>query len=135
MKRITVIGGGASGTMLGVSLLKNAGDERLEVNLVDKRDTTGRGVAYSTPEDVHLWNVPAAKMGAFPDDMEHFDRWLGQRGHGFAPTAFVPRRIFGEYLRSRLNDADECKNSSATLKVFDDEAVDVKLGGSKAYLR
>ena len=37
MKRITIIGGGASGTLLAVNLLKKAGNERLEVNLVEKR--------------------------------------------------------------------------------------------------
>ena len=76
MKRITIIGGGASGTLLALNLLRYEGDERLEINLVEKRQHIGRGVAFSTDEDAHLLNVPAGKMGAFPDDVEHFHRWL-----------------------------------------------------------
>lgn len=38
MKRITIIGGGASGTLLAINLLDGAGDDRLEINLVEKRE-------------------------------------------------------------------------------------------------
>lgn len=64
MKRITIIGGGASGTLLALNLLKYKGERRLEINLVEKRPHIGRGVAFSTQEDAHLLNVPAGKMGA-----------------------------------------------------------------------
>src|SRR5688572_32680863 len=119
MKRVTIIGGGASGTLLAMNLLKHAADARLEVNLVEKRDTVGRGVAYSTREDVHVLNVPAAKMGAHAADVEHFHRWLGEKGFDHGPTAFVPRRIFGEYLRECLDDANRYKPTSVTLNIFD----------------
>jgi uncharacterized NAD(P)/FAD-binding protein YdhS len=135
MKRITIIGGGASGTLLAMNLLKHAGDSRVEVNLVEKRDTVGRGVAYSTGEDVHVLNVPAGKMGAYADDVEHFHRWLGEKGHDHGPAAFVPRRIFGEYLRDCLNEAKHSKSSNVTLNIFDDEAVDIVPDGSKAEVR
>src|ERR1041384_1984703 len=106
MKRIMIIGGGASGTLLAVNLIKHAGDERVEINLVEKRAAIGRGVAYSTADDIHLLNVPAAKMGAFPDDVEHFHRWLADRDHTYAPGDFVPRRIYGEYLREVFSDVE-----------------------------
>ena len=48
MKRITVIGGGASGTLLAVNLLKNAGDGKIELNPVERRPKIGRGVAFGT---------------------------------------------------------------------------------------
>jgi uncharacterized NAD(P)/FAD-binding protein YdhS len=135
MKRVTIIGGGASGTLLAMNLLKHAGDARLEVNLVEKRDTVGRGVAYSTREDVHVLNVPAAKMGAHADDVEHFHRWLGEKGFDHGPTAFVPRRIFGEYLRECLDDANRSKPTSVTLNIFDDEAVDIVPDESKTEVK
>lgn len=135
MKRITIIGGGASGTLLAINLLAYKGDERLEVNLVERRDTVGRGVAYSTDQDVHLLNVPAAKMGAFPDDIEHFHRWLISNGYDYYLASFVPRRIFGEYLRSCLEEADRSKAASVALNIFDDEAVDIDLNGRKAEVK
>lgn len=48
MKRITIIGGGASGTLLTVNLLKNAGGQSLEINFVEKKSRLGLGVAYGT---------------------------------------------------------------------------------------
>lgn len=125
MKRITIIGGGASGTLLAVNLLKNGGNEPLEINLVEKSSKVGRGVAYSTADEVHLLNVPAGKMGAFPDDIEHFHKWLSANGYEYAPTDFVPRKIYGEYLREIFADAIAQKTPNTTLNLLDDEAIDI----------
>jgi len=132
MKRITIIGGGASGTLLALNLLRYEGDERIEINLVEKRPHIGRGVAFSTEEDAHLLNVPAGKMGAFPDDVEHFHRWLNESGLEYSDKAFVPRRIFGEYLREQLEQANNSKASNVELNIFDDEAIDITVDEGKA---
>ncbi len=46
MKKITIIGSGATGTLLAVNLIKHAGSAPLEINLIEKRERFGRGVAY-----------------------------------------------------------------------------------------
>lgn len=125
MKRITIIGGGASGTLLAVNLIKHSGENPIEVNLVERRKTIGRGVAYSTAEDIHLLNVPAAKMGAFPDDIEHFYKWLQTNGYEYAPGDFVPRKIYGEYLREVFSDVISSKSSNVSVNLLDDEAIDI----------
>jgi uncharacterized NAD(P)/FAD-binding protein YdhS len=132
MKRITIIGGGASGTLLAVNLLKYQGDERIEVNLVEKRSDVGHGVAFSTQHDVHLLNVPVGKMGALPQDIEHFHKWLHLEGHEYEPNAFVPRKMFGEYLRDILETAAIQAAPNVVLNVYDDEAVDVHIKDGKA---
>jgi len=132
MRRVTIIGGGASGTLLALNLLKHNGDGRLEINLIEKRPHIGRGVAFSTQEDAHLLNVPAAKMGAYGDDVEHFHRWLNENGMEYAPAAFIPRRIFGEYIREELEEANKNKADTVELNIFDDEAVDIQFEDSKA---
>ncbi|MEQ1764800.1 MAG: FAD/NAD(P)-binding protein [Pyrinomonadaceae bacterium] len=135
MRRITIIGGGASGTLLALNLLKYKGERRLEINLVEKRPHIGRGVAFSTEEDAHLLNVPAAKMGAYADDVEHFHRWLNENEMDYSATAFVPRRIFGEYLREQLEEANKNKADNVELNIFDDEAVDLQFEGGKAHVQ
>ncbi|MEQ1921970.1 MAG: FAD/NAD(P)-binding protein [Pyrinomonadaceae bacterium] len=127
MKKITIIGGGASGTLLAVNLLRNAGDGELEINLVERRTKIGRGVAFGTEKDSHLLNVPAGRMGAFPDDIEHFHKWLTKKGHTFDSHDFVPRKIFGEYLREVFTDAAENRAEHITLNLIDDEAVDMSV--------
>lgn len=42
MIRITIIGGGASGTLLAANLLREGGDQGLEINLVEKRSAIDR---------------------------------------------------------------------------------------------
>lgn len=125
MKRITIIGGGASGTLLAVNLLKHTGENPVEINLVEKAGKIGRGVAYSTAQDVHLLNVPAAKMGAFPDQIEHFHKWLAENDYDYAASDFVPRKIYGEYLRGVFSDAIKNKADNVKLNLLDDEAIDV----------
>ncbi len=127
MKKITIIGGGASGTLTAMNLLKNAGDAELEINLVERGAKIGRGVAFGTSKDSHLLNVPAGRMGAFPDDIEHFHKWLIKKGHTFDSHDFVPRKIFGEYLRAVLTDAAENRSANVTLNLIDDEAVDMSV--------
>lgn len=137
MKRITIIGGGASGSLLAINLLQNAGDSEIEINLVERRPNIGRGVAFGTIRDSHLLNVPACKMGAFPDDIEHFHRWLTGNKFAFAPNDFVPRVKYGEYLRELLTKTAENIGPKIRFNLIDDEAVDmlVNRGSAEVVLR
>ncbi len=132
MKRITIIGGGASGTLLAVNLMRNAGDAEFEINLVEQRSRIGRGVAFGTTRDSHLLNVPAGRMGAFPDDVEHFHKWLTQKGFAFDSHDFVPRVRYGEYLREVFTKATENVPANVRLNLVDDEAVDISVNGYSA---
>lgn len=99
LKSFIVVGGGASGVMLAAQLLKSD-DPALRVTLVEKSGVFGRGLAYGTDLDDHLLNVSAKGMSAFPDDPDHFRRWLSGRypvADEDAPV-FAPRRLYGEYL-------------------------------------
>ena len=110
---IAVIGGGFSGTMVAYHLMRLPGGPR-RVVLIERQPPAARGVAYGTPHEQHLLNVPAGRMGADPADPDGFVRFLG----GGDPGAFVPRRRKvqpgrrGERRRvergisARLGDAD-----------------------------
>jgi uncharacterized NAD(P)/FAD-binding protein YdhS len=100
---VAIVGGGASGTLLAVNLLRNA-RAPFRVVLVERGANPGRGLAYSTKSARHLLNVPAGRMGAFPDDPEHFLRWLRRTSPDTAPGDFVPRQRYGLYLESLLRD-------------------------------
>jgi uncharacterized NAD(P)/FAD-binding protein YdhS len=100
---IAIVGGGCSGVLVAVQLFR--GGFRGLVNIVEPREQLGAGLAYSTPYDQHLLNVPAGKMSALPDCPGHFLEWL-RAGH--APDAdgfvFAPRKLYGPYLRDLLNE-------------------------------
>lgn len=133
-KKITIIGGGASGTLLAVNLLRHAGDLSLTINLVEKRSAVGRGVAYSTTDSVHLLNVPAVKMGAFPDDVGDFYNWISEKGLQYDDHAFVPRKIFGQYLRETIEKAVIHKAENTQINIIDDEAVDISVDANQSQV-
>jgi uncharacterized NAD(P)/FAD-binding protein YdhS len=104
-KRVVVVGGGASGVIFAVNLARSSRDT--EIILIERRADLGRGLAYSTKDPNHLLNVRVANMSAFPNDPEHFFRWLQDYGSAHkvsSPThfCFAPRQVYGEYLASLL---------------------------------
>lgn len=109
---VLIVGGGFSGTLLAIDLLRHDGPR---VTLVERRpDQLARGVAYSAADDSHLLNVRAANMSAFPDDRDHFVRWLAEHGLG-GGGSFVPRTIYGRYLRQLLDAARTTSGDRLTL--------------------
>jgi FAD-NAD(P)-binding len=97
MTRVIIIGGGASGVLLAVHLMRGLA-RRLETTIIERPKELGAGIAYATNHPDHLLNFPASNMSAFPDDPGHFVRWLAARhpahsyGAGrFRAAAFLPR--------------------------------------------
>ena len=119
---IAVIGGGASGTLAAVHLLRHAASRRLRlrVTLIDGHGRHGLGQAYSTEHRAHLLNAMAGQMSALPDDPDHLVRWAAARdsspdnavrraqaGDGqVTRSTFLPRQDYGHYLRDTLADAE-----------------------------
>ncbi len=129
---ITIIGGGASGTLLAVQLARQAAAP-LSVHLVEQHGPAGRGIAYGTTTPAHRLNVPANKMGAYPDQPGHFHEWLLHNGHEFAPDAFVPRQLYAEYLQAQLHAAIAA--GAIELELIQDEAVDIEVEQVEAALQ
>ena len=95
---IAIVGGGFSGTLLAINLLRLGA----RVVLIEQDHAKlARGLAYATRQPEHLLNVRAANMSAFPDDSGHFLRWMGFADLE-AANRFVPRRAYGQYLRQQL---------------------------------
>jgi uncharacterized NAD(P)/FAD-binding protein YdhS len=68
--------------------------------LIGGQTQAALGVAYDTPYQANLLNVPAGNMSAFPNDMNHFTRWLAKHLPGSSAATFAPRKLYGEYLQS-----------------------------------
>ncbi|MGL5793863.1 MAG: FAD/NAD(P)-binding protein, partial [Waterburya sp.] len=123
---IAIVGGGFSGSMVAVHLLKNA-VYPLRIKLIERRRVVGEGIAYSTNWDCHLLNVPAGKMSAFPDRPDHFWQWLQTResaiGKKFSQDDFVPRKLYGEYVKSILAEAEAEANTGVSVERLTDEAI------------
>lgn len=134
MKKVAIIGGGFSGTMAAVNLARLSTGP-LCIQLINDRYPLGRGVAYGTKREEHLLNVAARNMSAVPDHANHFIDWLRTRvDYSDLPDpqlreTYVPRRIYGDYLRSILSTYMQPIDSHhpAEIQVIESEAVDVEL--------
>ena len=72
-----------------------------QITLIDASGRPGTGAAYGTDDPTHLLNVPAPRMSAWPDDPDHFCRWLDERAVTPAES-FAPRLAYGRYLQDQL---------------------------------
>ncbi len=115
VKTVVIVGGGFSGATFGLKLHRQCPDWRIIIAEPKKR--LGRGIAYGACGPDHLLNVPVSRMeiGLKPT----FAEWLQQRRASIAEAlvesgldlaaAFVPRRLFGDYVEERVNEALDSK--------------------------
>jgi len=101
---ILIIGGGFSGTLLAIHLLRRS--PSLSLTVMERGLLPGRGLAYTSPHKFHLLNVPAGEMSAFADVPDDFLRWA--RIHfdaGLQERSFPPRWVYGSYVENLLQKA------------------------------
>ncbi len=125
---IAVIGGGFSGALHAINLLRYAGPR---VTLIE-RETPGEGLAYGAADDEHLLNVRASNMSAFPDRPNHLVDWLTARGVEDAAGAFIPRTLYGTYLREMLAQTE--REFAGRLTIVRGDAVDMTFNGTVTIL-
>jgi uncharacterized NAD(P)/FAD-binding protein YdhS len=127
--QIIILGGGCSGTLAAVNLVRLA-SRPLRITIINDHRPDGRGVAYGTRRMEHLLNVAARNMSAFPDQPDHFVNWLRTRSeYDLLPDEelrerFIPRMIYGDYLKSLAH------HHLSEVTHIRGEAVDVKEDGT-----
>ena len=130
-KHVLIIGGGASGVLFACHLLGDR-TRNVTVTLIEKRHDAGRGIAYRTADPNHLLNVRAVNMSAFPDQPDHFWRWLCARENHDRPQncadpfCFVPRNIYGKYIADLLSAFVDKDNPRRLLRVMRGECVSIR---------
>lgn len=101
---VAIVGGGASGTLLAIALLRRA-RAGFRLLLVDRSGDFARGIAYRTEEPSHLLNVTAERMSALADDEGHFLAWLRRRDASAGPDTYAVRHLYGDYLCELLAES------------------------------
>ena len=136
IRHVAIVGAGFSGTLLAINLLRHDGPS---ATLIERAPVAGKGLAYGAAHPDHLLNVRAANMSAFPDEPDHLVRWLAARGVPDAASSFVPRLVYGDYLREMLlatreRAGDRLRVVTADVAdiVDDDEGVAVRLVGGES---
>jgi len=107
VRRVVIVGGGASGALMAVNLLRAAGPGRaVDVRVIERESVIGPGLAYRTSDPRHLLNNYAARLSAFEHEPDHLLRWCAHRGLRADPQSFLPRHLYGRYLADVLASTD-----------------------------
>lgn len=119
MRKIVIVGAGFTGTTLAVQLAQKGNSE---IYLIEKMPVHFfTGPAYKDQSIYHSLNVRAKDMGAIEGKPEDFFHWLTKHyPNVYGPMDFVPRKIYGEYLKCLI---EPYLNSS--IKFIHDEIVDL----------
>ena len=120
---VAVVGAGFSGLLTALHLA--ADPDGPVVRLIERGGAFARGAAYSTANPDHLLNVRVANMSAFPNEPDHFTRWLSEHEGWSSHGGFVTRGVYGDYLQDLLRNA-LAKAEAGRLLLEHDEAVDVE---------
>lgn len=105
MHVVAVIGAGFTGILTAAWLLRLPTPHPLRIVLIERLSRQAGGVAYGTTCRQHILNVPAGRMSAYAHDPDHFLRWAQLVHPSFKGGSFLPRSLYGNYLRDLLEEA------------------------------
>jgi uncharacterized NAD(P)/FAD-binding protein YdhS len=104
-RTVAIVGAGFSGTLVAIHMLRSAHERPVRIVLID-RDTIARGVAYARRPYRYLLNVPAARMSANSADPAEFLAFAQRTLPNADANDFLPRELYGEYLKGLLTGAE-----------------------------
>lgn len=118
---IGIIGGGLSGALVAVALLRQA-ETPVEITIYEPAARLGAGLAYGAAGPRHLMNATAARVSLTddPDDFRAFAAANGPRLGWPAlvearPDDYLPRQLFAEYAATTVERAIRRAGARATL--------------------
>lgn len=128
---IAIVGGGFSGTVLAIQLLRMGLPKTDSVVLIEQHSRTGPGLAYSAEDECCLLNVPAGNMSALADDTGHFLRYCQGIDSTITSSSFVPRRWYGQYIEQLL--AETAAKYPQQLQLLRASVVDLECTSGDRY--
>ena len=144
---IAIIGGGAAGASVAHYLVQSLESlsiaAKVEIKLYEKRGVIGPGLAFQRDNDVLLMNMVSQDASLLANEPENFWRWLARTEHSqyrdyvlsgsaIIPNGFVPRGLFGCYLKSMFEQAvDHAHCSGINLSVHHTEVVGLQKMGAR----
>jgi uncharacterized NAD(P)/FAD-binding protein YdhS len=114
---VSVVGGGFTGAAAAIACLARI-DRPFRLVVVEPSASLGRGVAYGAHHPLHLLNVRTRDLSVRAGQPGDFLNWAFRQldqgenhaglHEGLAHT-FLPRQLFGEYVRQRFFEAAEAR--------------------------
>jgi uncharacterized NAD(P)/FAD-binding protein YdhS len=102
---IAIVGAGFSGTSLAIHLARQPWSAPARIILIDPRAELGAGIAYAARDYPYPLNVAAGQMSLDSSRPRDFLDYAQTQGIHAEAGDYLPRQVFGEYLRARLDAA------------------------------
>jgi uncharacterized NAD(P)/FAD-binding protein YdhS len=103
---VVIVGGGFSGAVLAINLLRRPPSKSTDLILLERDADIGRGVAYARRDFPYLLNVAAGRLSIDPHDSEDFLRFARRYDPAAQAGDFLPRSWYGDYLEESLGRAE-----------------------------
>jgi uncharacterized NAD(P)/FAD-binding protein YdhS len=112
--KIAIVGAGTAGVTLLKEMVKYDEFNDVSVDIYDNKVNMGQGVPFQNDSDQLLINLPARQMSINLDNPQEFFEWYEQQKEfKYMNPEYLPRFIFGHYMKSYLNKYnDEYDNIS-----------------------
>lgn len=110
---LCVVGGGFTGAAIAIACLARIASP-FRLVMIEQGPQLGRGVAYGSHHPLHLLNVRTRDLSIRASQPGDFLNWAfrqldqgeNQAGlHEALAHTFLPRQLFGEYVRQRLYES------------------------------
>ena len=105
--RVAIIGVGTAGVSVLRQLVKNEAFKNLDIDVYDHDKNMGQGVPFQNDSSQLLINLPTKQMSLNLDDDEEFWKWYQEQSEfKFDNPKYLPRFVFGHYMKSYLSNYD-----------------------------
>ncbi len=144
--KIGIVGFGATGLSLFLQLIDDIIKLKLidlvVINIFEKSDNIGCGLAYIMDFDCNILNRTSSRMSIRHEKPSDFYTWIKNNLHNVVKkypgidfldiNSYLPRSVFGLYLQdSYLNGLDLAKRNGVEVKIIQEEVVDVFINNNK----
>ncbi|MCG7338393.1 FAD/NAD(P)-binding protein [Staphylococcus sp. ACRSN] len=113
--KIAIIGMGTAGVTVLKELAKSDKFQEMHIDAYDNPINMGQGVPFQNDSDQLLINLPAAQMSLNLENRHEFVDWYQQQStFKFSNPEYLPRFIFGHYMKAYLDEINN-RNRNVTL--------------------
>ena len=128
---VAIIGFGASGVNVFRHLINN--QDKLALTKIyiiqDPKNQFARGLPYREDHESMRLNTQPHAVSMDADNKEEFTDFLKTQGISYSPEDFLPRPLFGRYLKQLYQEVLSLKYPMIRVQVINQEAIGVKITG------
>lgn len=127
MPNIAIIGCGAAGVASFSAIVDDLCAKNftnVTIDVFNRNDDFGAGLAYSTEIEKHRLNMRADTMSIDPNNPHDFVAWMHENGYA---EEYPARKIFGDYLKTRLSEKiAQAEAAGITCHFYPNTVVDIE---------